>query len=70
MLAESNETQKFVVQSLAAALAKAKKSAEERERIYDLRLRDLDGTNELPDVEINDMTHDDLHVMQNEVAKQ
>ena len=33
-------------------------------------MRDLDGTNELPDVEINDMTQDCMHQMQNEVAKQ
>jgi hypothetical protein len=36
ILSESIETQKFVVQSLAAALAKAKKQADEREKIYTL----------------------------------
>ena len=36
ILSESIETQKFVVQSLAAALAKAKKQNDEREKIYTL----------------------------------
>jgi hypothetical protein len=49
LLSENIETQKFVVQSLASALAKAKKQVEEREKIYG---NDLNRTNELPEIEL------------------
>lgn len=69
VLAESNETQKFVVQSLAAALAKAKKAAEEKEKIYSMQMRpsDLDGSG-LPVFEFQET--DEQALKQNEIAKQ
>lgn len=71
MLAESIETQKFVVQSLAAALAKAKKQADEREKIYTLQLRasELTTPNGLPEVEFQDFSPNEFKRMQNDVAK-
>lgn len=71
MLQESIETQKFVVQSLASALAKAKKQAEEREKLYTLQLRasELNTPNGLPEVEFHDFSPNAFKRMQNDVAK-
>lgn len=66
MLQENIDTQKFVVQSLAAALAKAKKAAEERERIY--AMDDLSPSG-LPQIELLNESRTPMGRMQQQVAK-